>query len=458
MKPLYLFLALILMTGIFIPSCKKDASKPKSPTKIIDSLNLFKGDSTAFTPGEIVVKTTGDTIVVSVPAFTDITALRPVIVITGKTISPASGVKENFSDPVVYTVTAEDGSQQKYTVIVSVRGVVYFGSSDNNFYAVDAVLGTDLWKTTGGDFSYSNPTLVNGVIYAGNIDNNMYAMDATTGVVKWKFLTSLTIESAPTVVNGLVYFGNDGGNFYALDANTGQLKWEYYAGGNISTRPFVTNGIVYFGSDNSYVNALDATSGAVIWRYQAGALFNASSPTIVNGILYIGCRDSYLYALDAAAGTLKWKYFANNISLEMSNATVANGVVYIGGWYNISDFTKAGSLYAVDAVTGLQKWTALNALGIGSDPAVADDMLYITCDDNNIYAINVNTQNIIWHSQILANGASPAVSGGVVYCGDGGNHNFDALDTRNGTVVWRFSVGANALRTSTPIVVGSTTF
>ena len=69
MKSLYLFLAFIVMTGIFIPSCKKDASKPKSPTKIIDSLNLFKGDSTAFTPGEIVVKTTGDTIVVSARVY-----------------------------------------------------------------------------------------------------------------------------------------------------------------------------------------------------------------------------------------------------------------------------------------------------------------------------------------------------------------------------------------------------
>jgi outer membrane protein assembly factor BamB len=87
---------------------------------------------------------------------------------------------------------------------------------------------------------------------------------------------------------------------------------------------------------------------------------------------------------------------------------------------------------------------------------VADSVLYITCDDNNIYAVNVNTQSIIWHDQILANGASAAVSGGIVYCGDGGNHDFYALDARNGSIIWKYAVGTSALQTSTPIVVGRT--
>jgi len=457
MRSLYLFLTFILFIVLFTPSCKKDATTPKSASKILDSLSLLKGDSTTFASGLVVVSMgSGDTITVSVPPFTDLTVLRAICVITGKTISPANGTTVNFSSPVVFTVTAEDGSQQKYTVIVNRRGVVYFGSSDNNFYALDAVLGKSLWQTTAGNWSYSDPTLAGGILYAGNIDDNMYALDAATGSVKWKFATNSTIESPPTVANGVVYFGSDDHTFYAVDAVTGQLKWKYYTNGNISTKPFVAGNVVYFGSDDSYVYALDAGSGALIWRYGAGSIFNASSPVVVNGILYIGCRNSNLYALDAATGAVKWTYFANNISLEQSSPTVAGGIVYIGGWYNTSDFSLAGSLYAVDATTGALKWTALTAVGIGSDPAVADSLVYITCDDNNLYSLKAGSGAVVWKQQILANGASPAVSGAMVYCGGGGTHYFYAFDANTGVLKWQFSVGNNGIQTSKPSIYGRT--
>ncbi len=48
-----------------------------------------------------------------------ITALTPTITHTGTSISPASGVVQDFTSPVVYTVTAGDGSTQVYTVTVS---------------------------------------------------------------------------------------------------------------------------------------------------------------------------------------------------------------------------------------------------------------------------------------------------------------------------------------------------
>lgn len=48
----------------------------------------------------------------------DVTALVPTITIQGRTVSPASGVAHDFSAPVLYTVTAADGTSQVYTVTV----------------------------------------------------------------------------------------------------------------------------------------------------------------------------------------------------------------------------------------------------------------------------------------------------------------------------------------------------
>ncbi|MEI7462795.1 MAG: immunoglobulin-like domain-containing protein, partial [Candidatus Taylorbacteria bacterium] len=59
-------------------------------------------------------------ITLSVPYATNITSLIPTIGITGASSSPSSGVANNFSSPVTYTVTAADGSTKDYTVSVIV--------------------------------------------------------------------------------------------------------------------------------------------------------------------------------------------------------------------------------------------------------------------------------------------------------------------------------------------------
>ena len=60
------------------------------------------------------------TINLNVPAGTDLTSLTPTISIPADaTVSPLSGVSQDFTDPITYTVTAQDGSTQSYTVTVT---------------------------------------------------------------------------------------------------------------------------------------------------------------------------------------------------------------------------------------------------------------------------------------------------------------------------------------------------
>ena len=76
------------------------------------------------TPAAIgVIDENAKTITVGVPLMTDVTALVPVIKVSDKaTVSPASGVTQNFTYPVTYTVTAEDGSVANYIVTVTKGG------------------------------------------------------------------------------------------------------------------------------------------------------------------------------------------------------------------------------------------------------------------------------------------------------------------------------------------------
>ena len=64
----------------------------------------------------------GKTVYARVPEGTDVTNLAPEITVSeGATVSPASGEAQDFTNPVVYTVTAVNGTTCEYTATVEVQ-------------------------------------------------------------------------------------------------------------------------------------------------------------------------------------------------------------------------------------------------------------------------------------------------------------------------------------------------
>lgn len=74
----------------------------------------------SFSEGVGVIDESAKTIAVTVPYTTVVVALVPTIITTGASVSPASGVAQDFTTPVTYTVTAADSSTQSYIVTVTV--------------------------------------------------------------------------------------------------------------------------------------------------------------------------------------------------------------------------------------------------------------------------------------------------------------------------------------------------
>jgi len=71
-------------------------------------------------PAAGVINEAAKTITVEVPAGTNVTALVPTILVSPLAeVSPATGVAQNFTNPVQYTVTAPNGSTAVYTVTVT---------------------------------------------------------------------------------------------------------------------------------------------------------------------------------------------------------------------------------------------------------------------------------------------------------------------------------------------------
>ena len=77
-------------------------------------------DITQFTILGVDADISGTDISLTVPFGTDPSSLTPTVVITGASVSPTSGDTQDFTAPVVYTVTAADLTTKAYTVTVTV--------------------------------------------------------------------------------------------------------------------------------------------------------------------------------------------------------------------------------------------------------------------------------------------------------------------------------------------------
>lgn len=109
MKNILKTVCIVLASLAILTGCSKESSEKQILTFKFAALDV-----------QATITESPKAIVAIVPYGTDVTSLVPIITISEKaSISPASGVPTDFTDPVVYTVTAEDGSKATYTATVT---------------------------------------------------------------------------------------------------------------------------------------------------------------------------------------------------------------------------------------------------------------------------------------------------------------------------------------------------
>ena len=171
----------------------------------------------------------------------------------------------------------------------------YDATHSGNYTPVAGTTGpvvTKLWSYATGDNSGdSSPVVANGIVYIGSADYNFYALNTMTGAVVWTNTSNYDIQSTPAVANGTVYFTSVLSNLYALNATTGAEIWTNNTGSHyIYSSPTVANNTVYF-ADDTYLHALDATTGVQRWSKNIGG--GNSIPAIANDVLYYSGGSMY---------------------------------------------------------------------------------------------------------------------------------------------------------------------
>jgi outer membrane protein assembly factor BamB/tRNA A-37 threonylcarbamoyl transferase component Bud32 len=295
-----------------------------------------------------------------------------------------------------------------------------------------------LWIFKAEDEIRGSPAVDGGVVYFGSYDNNLYALGATNGEFVWKYPTDGGIVGKPAIASGNVFVGSEDGRLHAVSQKYGKVNWTYGADGPIRSSPKVAEGHVFFGCDDNFLHAVNLFTTRRAWRVDAADAVR-SSPFIANDQVYFGSEGGELFCVDFR-GEVKWRFRAKRAIT--SSPIVAQGSVF---------FSSIDSqIYAVDAKSGWVLWRYRMGKGSISSPCKIDNFVIVGSADGAIYCVDSASAREIWRFQAEHQvSGSPVIYNDAVYCGTAGGMIY-CLEYRTGRLRWKFTTGGSI--TGTPVV------
>lgn len=267
------------------------------------------------------------------------------------------------------------------------------GGYGTQLYALDLATGAAAWGPIAidGTYYWAGHAYENGTLFVLNFDGRLRAFDAATGTPGWSVIlpNQWAFSAAPAAAGGVVYAGGagSGGTLYAVDEVDGALRWSSGVMNGDESSPAVgLDGV--FVSYPCQVYKFDLLTGSPIWHYNGpceggggktaayapGALYVRDLLTTPVGTIHdafdgaaigtfgtaammpipaLGAGTGFflsggvLEGRDLSTQGLIWS-FSGDGTLT-SAPIVVEDIVVIG--------SASGTVYAVDAVTGAQRWS-----------------------------------------------------------------------------------------------------
>ena len=270
---------------------------------------------------------------------------------------------------IVYAINADGSERWQYAAGAGVTGPLAIGGDGTVYAGTDEGAtgrlialnpdGTEKWLSPfdlGGTTRSSVNFGADGSVYARDYAGNLFAIDPADGSERWQIALGPYSGASPVIAaDGTVYLGSLPGSatarFYAVNPE-GSLKWQSDLGGDLdygigATAAVGADGTVYLGTwegtgSAGAVYAVDPADGSVLWRHPADSTVQASIAVSADGTVYAISKLGTLYALDASTGMEKWTYATQASPAEDSPSSPTIGVdgsVYV--------YTCDGMLHAV---------------------------------------------------------------------------------------------------------------
>ena len=297
------------------------------------------------------------------------------------------------------------------------NGALYYTMPDRRLVARDAATQEILWEYQMGDATSGPVAVANGIVYAGALDGVTYAVNATTGELVWKHESLAEVQSPPSLLGKFAFAASADRSLYALDSRTGQERARFRTGASLVASPVTANGLTYFVSERRLLameaDALEYPGQYAVtrtwsqlwlwgfplpappsqpgdkWRFgsdypdgfpsrQKRTEGIISAPAVAGDTLYVGDTLGKMYAVDAITGAERWQ-FQGEDGILVSPIVVGNLLVF---------GDKAGWVYGLERTDGSERWRLKMPAGVRTEPIYAEGLLLVRTEDGTLHAVN----------------------------------------------------------------------
>lgn len=306
----------------------------------------------------------------------------------------------------IYALNGKDGSLLwKYPVKTSIKntiaiegGIVFAQDVEGNLYAVDAETGKLRWENqlpvNGLPNLIDGLVADKGIVYAGS-GKALSAFEAATGKLIWRNKDWPQREgttSTLTVGNDILVGSVQWTALYGNDAKTGKMLWNISDFGlrNRGASAAMHGSLLYLISEKSFF-ILDSKTGRIIVRKQLPYNLDVTStPLLTDNEIVFGTADKGLVALDNQTLEEKWNCPVEDALIYTApytrsfSGTIETSPVLVGKTIYVG--ASDGTVYAIDASTGIKLWKHHTGAPIFGTVAVSGNTLIVTDFGGNVYA------------------------------------------------------------------------
>jgi outer membrane protein assembly factor BamB len=341
-------------------------------------------------------------------------------------------------DPVTHNVLWHRSTPRSAQFLAAKNGLLYISDGGKTLYALNPSDGSIQWSThlftyadprlSASAMSFGSPIVTKDMIYFALYSDEegysvVYALSATTGREVWQYrldntgigikgmsnsdaIPGITLQAA---TDDILYITKSLGpssqpetTLYALDVkHQGQELWHkaIMPGNQPDFGGTVIDGVLCLSSSQknnipATIYGYDASTGIQKWSILVNG--QVSHMVEANGVLYIGSAQvdltqdhaihfdkGYIYALRPQDGSALWHYTNQG---RVSDPVIENGIAYFTSSLDNGDTHIPLTLTALDATTGLVRWsyTVTNSGGFNNAPIVAsNDFLYLPLSNSS---------------------------------------------------------------------------
>jgi outer membrane protein assembly factor BamB len=268
---------------------------------------------------------------------------------------------------------------------------LYAATGYGTVVAIDPANGAILWTKHVGKPIRSSPTASGGRIYFVSTDNILYALNASDGEEVWRARglpqsASLLSNVSPAVGGSMVVAPFPAGDVAAFEVGSGKAAWNDSLARSSDTtaagilgdpaRPVIDRGVVFAVSHGGKMIATSESTGERLWTRNVAS---TQMPWVAGEAVYVVDLEGKLIALSRADGNVRWV-------TELPAKGRWNGPVLAGG--KVWAASGEGHLVGADARTG----QLISQVDLGTQvfvtPVVAGGRMYILADSAQLIALN----------------------------------------------------------------------